>query len=53
MLFCSECKDPGAIDSNNASLRQYIILQIGVYSMQKYPVQAGQYETEGIKFSFV
>ena len=30
----------GYVNSSDASLTQYIFLQIGVYSMQKYPLQA-------------
>ena len=38
LVFINTCKDH--VNSSDASLRQYIFLQIGVYSMQKYPLQA-------------
>ena len=38
LVFINTCKDH--VNSCDASLRQYIFLQIGVYSMQKYPLQA-------------
>ena len=44
LVFINTCKDHA--NSSGASLRQYIFLQIGVYSMQKYPLQAWQYEIE-------
>ena len=50
-FFINTYKDH--VNFSGASLRQYIFLQIGVYSMQKYPLQALQYEIESIKVCFV
>ena len=38
LIFINTCKD--LVESGDASLKQYIFLQIGVYSMPKYPLQA-------------
>ena len=37
-IFINTCKD--CVNKSDASLRQYIFLQIGVNSMLKYPLQA-------------
>ena len=51
LVFINTFKDH--VNSIDASLRQYIFLQIGIYSMQKYPLQASQYEIECINVCFV
>ena len=51
LVFLNTFKDH--VNYSDASLRQYIFLQIGVYSKQKYPLQAWQYETECINVCFV
>ena len=51
LVFINTFKDH--VNSSDASLRQYIFLQIGVYSVQKYPLQAWQYEIECINVWFV
>ena len=38
LIFINTCKD--LVKSGDASLKQYIFLQISVYSIPKYPLQA-------------
>ena len=42
LIFINTCKDH--VKSSDVSLRQYIFLQIRIYSRLKHPLQAWQYE---------